>query len=49
MNRRYFLSALGAVGAVAALSKFTGLAEVLLPANPNAEPRAVATGCHTQR
>jgi peptide-methionine (R)-S-oxide reductase len=32
MNRRYFLSTVGAVGAFAALSKFTGLAGVLLPA-----------------
>ena len=32
MNRRYFLSTIGAVGAFAALSKFTGLAGVLLPA-----------------
>jgi peptide-methionine (R)-S-oxide reductase len=36
MNRRYFLStagAVGAVGAFAALSKFTGLAGALLPAD----------------
>jgi peptide-methionine (R)-S-oxide reductase len=31
MNRRYFFSTVGAVGAVAALSKFTGLAGALLP------------------
>jgi len=39
MNRRHFLSTagvIGAVGAVAALSKFTGLAEVLLPADHHA-------------
>jgi hypothetical protein len=33
MNRRYFFSTLGAVGAFAALSKFTGLAGALLPAD----------------
>jgi peptide-methionine (R)-S-oxide reductase len=32
MDRRYFLSTVGAVGAFAALSKFTGLPRVLLPA-----------------
>lgn len=32
MNRRYFLSTVGAIGAVAAFSKFTGLAEAFLPA-----------------
>ena len=32
MNRRYFLSTVGVVGAVAALSKFTGLAGALVPA-----------------
>ncbi len=35
MNRRYFLSTVGAVGAFAALSKFTGLAGALLPADYN--------------
>ena len=50
MNRRYFLSTIGAVGAFAALSKFTGLAGVLLPAgdhdatgNPAAGGHAVAS------
>jgi peptide-methionine (R)-S-oxide reductase len=32
MNRRYFLSTVGVVGAFAALSRFTGLAGALLPA-----------------
>lgn len=50
MNRRYFLSTVGAVGAIAALSKFTGLVGVLLPAEqraamPNAAfGNAVASG-----
>lgn len=51
MNRRYFLSTVGAVGAVAALSKFTGLAGALLPAgkhdatgNPAVDGDAVADG-----
>ena len=51
MNRRHFLSAAGAVGAVAALSKFTGLAGVLLPTgnddatgNPAVAGNAVANG-----
>ena len=35
MNRRYFLSTVGAVGAVAAFSKFTGLADVPLPTDHN--------------
>ena len=43
MNRRYFLSMVGAVGAFAALSKFTGLAGVLLPAdNPAGTTNAAA-------
>ena len=51
MNRRHFLSAAGAVGAVAALSKFTGLAGVLPPTgnddatgNPTVAGNAVANG-----
>jgi len=45
MNRRYFLSAVGAVGAFAVLSKFTGLAGALLPADHHvASGNAVATG-----
>ena len=51
MNRRYFLSTVGAMGAFAALSKFTGLAGVLLPAgnhdatgNPAVARDAVANG-----
>ena len=44
MNRRYFLSTVGAVGAVAALSKFTGLAGVLLPADHHAATANAAAG-----
>jgi peptide-methionine (R)-S-oxide reductase len=36
MNRRYFLLTVGAVGAFAAFSKFTGLAGGLLPADHHA-------------
>jgi peptide-methionine (R)-S-oxide reductase len=45
MNRRYFLSTVGAVGAFAALSRFTGLAGRLLPAGDHdAVGNAVAAG-----
>jgi len=47
MNRRYFLSTVGAisaVGAFAALSKFTGLAGVLLPADHPAARDHCAAG-----
>jgi peptide-methionine (R)-S-oxide reductase len=51
MNRRYFLSTVAAVGAFAALSKFTGLAGVLLPAgnhdaigNPAVAGNEIANG-----
>jgi peptide-methionine (R)-S-oxide reductase len=51
MNRRYFLSTVGAVGALAALSKFSGLAGALMPAgnhdaigNSAAAGNAVAAG-----
>ncbi len=44
MNRRYFLSTVGAVGAFAALSRFTGLAGVLLPGDHVATANAVAAG-----
>ncbi len=44
MNRRYFLSTVGAVGVFAALSKFTGLAGALLPANNQAARANAAAG-----
>jgi peptide-methionine (R)-S-oxide reductase len=44
MNRRYFLSTVGAVGAFVALSKFTGLAGALLPADHATAGNAVGTG-----
>ncbi len=44
MNRRYFLSTVGAVGAVAALSKFTGLAGALLPVDHNVAAGNAAAG-----
>jgi peptide-methionine (R)-S-oxide reductase len=44
MTRRYFLSAVGAVGAFAALSKFTGLAGALLPADHRATTANAAAG-----
>jgi peptide-methionine (R)-S-oxide reductase len=44
MNRRYFLSTVGAVGAVAALSKFTGLAGVLLAAGNQSGTENAAAG-----
>lgn len=44
MNRRYFLSTVGAVGVFAALSKFTGLAGVLLPAGDNDATGNVVNG-----
>jgi peptide-methionine (R)-S-oxide reductase len=45
MNRRYFLLTVGAVGAFAALSKFTGLAGVLLRADKDVATRtAVESG-----
>ncbi len=44
MNRRYFLSTVGAVGAVAAFSKFTGLAGALLPAGDAATGNSGAAG-----
>jgi peptide-methionine (R)-S-oxide reductase len=44
MNRRYFLSTVGAVGVVAALSKFTGLAEVLLPTGDHATGNTAVAG-----
>ncbi|MEO7971712.1 MAG: peptide-methionine (R)-S-oxide reductase MsrB [bacterium] len=45
MNRRYFLSTVGAVGAFAALSKFTGFAGVLLSAgNHDATGNAAVAG-----
>jgi peptide-methionine (R)-S-oxide reductase len=48
MNRRYFLSTVGAMGAFAALSKFTGWAGVLLSANDRAAmPNAVAENIGT--
>ncbi len=44
MNRRYFLSTVGAVGAFAAFSKFTGLAGALLPADYNVAAGNAAAG-----
>ena len=44
MNRRYFLSTVGAVGAFAALSKFTGLAGALLPAGNHAPGKLAGAG-----
>jgi len=44
MNRRFFLSTVGAVGAFAAFSKFTGLAEVLLPADAHVATANGAAG-----
>jgi peptide-methionine (R)-S-oxide reductase len=44
MNRRHFLSMAGAVGAFAAFSKFTGLAGVLLPADPHAATANAGAG-----
>lgn len=49
MNRRYFLSMIGAVGAVAAFSKFTGLAGVLLPADNHAATGAGLAGNAMER
>jgi peptide-methionine (R)-S-oxide reductase len=44
MIRSYFLSTVGAVGAFAALSKFTGLAGALLPAGDHDATRRLAGG-----
>jgi hypothetical protein len=44
MNRRYILSTVGVVGAFVALSKFTGLAGALLPADYATSGNAVGTG-----
>jgi peptide-methionine (R)-S-oxide reductase len=44
MNRRYFLSTVGAVGAFAALSKFTGIAGALLPADYHVGTGAALAG-----
>ena len=44
MNRRYFLSTVGAVGALAAVSKFTGLAGALRPAQQRAATPNAAVG-----
>jgi len=45
MNRRLFLSTVGAIGTLVALSKFTGLARVLMPAgNHNADGNTAVAG-----
>jgi peptide-methionine (R)-S-oxide reductase len=43
MNRRYFLSTVGAVGAFAAFSKFSGLAGVLVPTESDVAARNAVT------